>query len=112
MRLPVRIACAAALAGCIALTLGGCGQKGPLYLPDRDGSVVTRPAPSARPSGGSAGASQSSSQSASQSASSSQSASTSGSPAHATAERMSRELAPQGLARGSSSPFGRYAGGL
>lgn len=26
-----------------AAALGGCGQKGPLYLPDRPGSVVTRP---------------------------------------------------------------------
>lgn len=29
-----------------ALGLGGCGQTGPLYLPD-SGTVVTRPAPSA-----------------------------------------------------------------
>ena len=29
-----------------ALGLGGCGQTGPLYLPD-SGAVVTRPAPSA-----------------------------------------------------------------
>ena len=29
----------AALAGAV-----GCGQKGALYLPDHDGSVVTRPA--------------------------------------------------------------------
>lgn len=33
--------------------LGGCGQKGPLYLPDSAGSVVTRPtqtpAPGAAP---------------------------------------------------------------
>jgi predicted small lipoprotein YifL len=26
-----------------ALLLGGCGQKGPLYLPDQTGEVVTRP---------------------------------------------------------------------
>jgi len=25
-------------------TLAGCGQKGPLYLPDKGGEVVTRPA--------------------------------------------------------------------
>jgi predicted small lipoprotein YifL len=29
-----------------ALGLGGCGQTGPLYLPD-SGTVVTRPTPSA-----------------------------------------------------------------
>lgn len=29
-----------------ALVLGGCGQTGPLYLPD-SGTVVTRPSPSA-----------------------------------------------------------------
>lgn len=26
-----------------ALLLSGCGQKGPLYLPDRNGTVVTSP---------------------------------------------------------------------
>ncbi len=26
----------------IALAAGGCGQKGPLYLPDKGGKVVTR----------------------------------------------------------------------
>ncbi len=36
-------ALAAVIAGlCFACT--GCGQKGALYLPDRNGSVVTRPA--------------------------------------------------------------------
>jgi predicted small lipoprotein YifL len=25
------------------LLLGGCGQKGPLYLPDETGEVITRP---------------------------------------------------------------------
>ncbi len=29
--------------GVIALGLAGCGQKGPLYLPDKNGSVITRP---------------------------------------------------------------------
>lgn len=31
--------------------LGGCGQKGPLYLPDKGGAVVTAPpaAPGAAP---------------------------------------------------------------
>ena len=31
------------------LILGACGQKGPLYLPDEAGEVVTRPAPTAEP---------------------------------------------------------------
>ncbi len=37
--------CALALAGVLVSTamLSGCGQKGPLYLPDAAGSVVTRP---------------------------------------------------------------------
>ncbi|HEV2229951.1 MAG TPA: lipoprotein [Steroidobacteraceae bacterium] len=30
------------LAALSALALGGCGQKGPLYLPDKGGKVVTR----------------------------------------------------------------------
>jgi len=33
----------AALLGA-ALALSACGQKGPLYLPDKGGEVVTRPA--------------------------------------------------------------------
>jgi predicted small lipoprotein YifL len=32
-----------------ALTAGGCGQKGPLYLPDKGGKVVTAPSPAAAP---------------------------------------------------------------
>jgi predicted small lipoprotein YifL len=28
----------------LAFALGGCGQKGPLYLPDKASEVVTRPA--------------------------------------------------------------------
>ena len=41
-----------ALTACAALLLAGCGQKGPLYLPDKGGTVVTRapaqaPAPAA-----------------------------------------------------------------
>jgi len=32
----------AVLMAAIAL-LAGCGQKGPLYLPDKGGEVVTRP---------------------------------------------------------------------
>ncbi|MBV9345297.1 MAG: lipoprotein [Gammaproteobacteria bacterium] len=27
------------------LTLSGCGQKGPLYLPDKGAGIVTTPAP-------------------------------------------------------------------
>lgn len=27
----------------VAAVLAGCGQKGPLYLPDKGGEVVTRP---------------------------------------------------------------------
>jgi predicted small lipoprotein YifL len=34
---------AALLAGLVG-SLAGCGQKGPLYLPDKGGDVVTRPA--------------------------------------------------------------------
>jgi predicted small lipoprotein YifL len=35
----------------LALTLaaGGCGQKGPLYLPDKNAKVATAPAGSATP---------------------------------------------------------------
>lgn len=29
--------------GLVAFGLAGCGQKGPLYLPDKNGSVITRP---------------------------------------------------------------------
>jgi predicted small lipoprotein YifL len=29
---------------CLLLALPGCGKKGPLYLPDEPGDVVTRPA--------------------------------------------------------------------
>jgi predicted small lipoprotein YifL len=34
---------------CAGGLVAGCGQKGPLYLPDKNASVVTRPAPSAAP---------------------------------------------------------------
>jgi len=41
------------LAMAIALAvIGGCGQKGPLYLPPKNGTVVTRPATSAPPPSG------------------------------------------------------------
>jgi predicted small lipoprotein YifL len=33
------------LALAAALILGGCGQKGPLYLPDKNAKVVTSPKP-------------------------------------------------------------------
>lgn len=32
---------------CAGVFLGGCGQRGPLYMPDRNARVVTRPASSA-----------------------------------------------------------------
>ena len=35
------------LAAALALALAGCGQKGPLYLPDQGGTVVTTPPQSA-----------------------------------------------------------------
>lgn len=28
---------------CASVVIAGCGQKGPLYLPDKNASVVTRP---------------------------------------------------------------------
>lgn len=34
----------------VALALAGCGQRGALYLPDRNASVVTRAGASAPPS--------------------------------------------------------------
>lgn len=41
----VRNLLAAGLAASVlAMGLTGCGQKGPLYLPDKGGDVVTRPA--------------------------------------------------------------------
>jgi len=42
---PVRFVSAALV---LAVT-GGCGQKGPLYLPPKNGTVVTRPATSGTP---------------------------------------------------------------
>jgi predicted small lipoprotein YifL len=32
---------------CASVVMAGCGQKGPLFLPDKNASVVTRPAPAA-----------------------------------------------------------------
>lgn len=42
---------------CGSVIAAGCGQKGPLYLPDKNASVVTRPAgtnnpPAAQPAPG------------------------------------------------------------
>jgi predicted small lipoprotein YifL len=37
------------IAACAALAAGGCGQKGPLYLPDKNAKVVTSPAASGAP---------------------------------------------------------------
>lgn len=34
----------ALLAAGVALVAAGCGQKGPLYLPDKNAAVVTSPA--------------------------------------------------------------------
>jgi predicted small lipoprotein YifL len=45
-----RTARAVVLCSALAAALG-CGQKGPLYLPDHNGSVVTRPAGGAQNSG-------------------------------------------------------------
>lgn len=33
-----------ALVACGSVVIAGCGQKGALYLPDKNASVVTRPA--------------------------------------------------------------------
>jgi len=40
----MRVAYALGMGLLLTLT-GGCGQKGPLYLPDQGGDVVTRPGP-------------------------------------------------------------------
>jgi predicted small lipoprotein YifL len=37
------------LAGAVTLLLAGCGQKGALYLPDKNAQVVTTPAASSPP---------------------------------------------------------------
>jgi predicted small lipoprotein YifL len=37
------------LVAAITLAVGGCGQKGPLYLPDKNAKVVTSPAPTSTP---------------------------------------------------------------
>jgi predicted small lipoprotein YifL len=45
-----RAVCLSALGA--ALLAAGCGQKGPLYLPDRNAPVVTAPATQPQPSPG------------------------------------------------------------
>ena len=37
------------LIGIAAVALSACGQKGPLYLPDKTGEVVTRPSSTPTP---------------------------------------------------------------
>jgi predicted small lipoprotein YifL len=45
-----RCACAAfGAAAALAALLSGCGQKGPLYLPDKNAAVVTAPTQPAPP---------------------------------------------------------------
>jgi predicted small lipoprotein YifL len=41
-----RVVCTGVLFG-VALVAVGCGQKGPLFLPDREPTVVQQPAPPA-----------------------------------------------------------------
>lgn len=45
----VHILVAAGLMAGLSTGLAGCGQKGPLYLPDGGGDVVTRPAGQTQP---------------------------------------------------------------
>jgi predicted small lipoprotein YifL len=40
-----RVAIATALGSGALLALSGCGQKGPLYLPDKNASVIRAPPP-------------------------------------------------------------------
>ena len=41
--------CAWLLIATVALTGSGCGQKGPLYLPDKNAKVATSPAATVAP---------------------------------------------------------------
>ena len=50
MKHPARVLTRAAAAMTL-LVLAGCGQKGPLYLPEKGGTVVTAPAASAPAAG-------------------------------------------------------------
>jgi predicted small lipoprotein YifL len=43
-----------ALLACAVAALAGCGQKGPLYLPEQTGEIVTRPAQTPPPPDGQA----------------------------------------------------------
>lgn len=47
----LRIVIAVTLLGPLSGLLGGCGQKGPLYLPDQARDIVTRPSGSQPPAG-------------------------------------------------------------
>jgi predicted small lipoprotein YifL len=49
----------------LVVLLSACGQKGPLYLPDAEGTVVTRPTQTAAPQPTSPAPAQSPNQSAS-----------------------------------------------
>ena len=40
---------AASMLCALAVATSGCGLKGPLYLPEKPGEVVVRPAPGATP---------------------------------------------------------------
>jgi predicted small lipoprotein YifL len=53
---------------CALLGLAGCGQRGPLYMPDRNARVVTRPAAATRDANSSAPAGSSAASSAPSSA--------------------------------------------
>jgi predicted small lipoprotein YifL len=43
----MRIVCGWLAASGALLACGGCGFKGPLYLPERNATVITHPAPAA-----------------------------------------------------------------
>jgi predicted small lipoprotein YifL len=45
------------LAACTLLGVAGCGQRGPLYMPDRNARVVTHPAANAADASAAAAAS-------------------------------------------------------
>jgi predicted small lipoprotein YifL len=38
----------------VMLVMAGCGQRGPLYVPDKNARVVTHPAPASAPGDSSA----------------------------------------------------------
>jgi predicted small lipoprotein YifL len=42
---------------CLVIGLAGCGQRGPLYVPDKNARVVTHPAAASAPADSSAPAS-------------------------------------------------------